>query len=65
MLLHRIERHLRERRLTPSRFGREAVGDPHLVQDLRNGRELRPATLRRIIDFMEAAPELSRRGRAR
>ena len=44
MLLQRIERHLRKGRIAPTRFGRDAVADPCLVFDLRNGRELRPAT---------------------
>lgn len=34
--------------MTHSRFGRVAVADPRLVSDLRNGRELRPATARTI-----------------
>ena len=31
MLLTRIERHLRARRMSPTRFGRLAVGDPNLI----------------------------------
>ena len=38
-LLRRIERHLRRHAIAPTRFGREAVRDPRLVYDLRNGRE--------------------------
>jgi hypothetical protein len=53
MLLTRIERHLRRRRMTPTRFGREAVGDPNLVQQLKDGRELRSATLQRIVDYLD------------
>lgn len=52
MLLQRIERHLRARKMTPTRFGREAIGDPNLVEQLRNGRELRSATAQRIIDWL-------------
>jgi 2,4-dienoyl-CoA reductase-like NADH-dependent reductase (Old Yellow Enzyme family) len=52
MLLQRIERHLRTRRMPPTRFGREAVGDPNLVDQLRSGRELRAATAQRIIDYL-------------
>lgn len=52
MLLQRIENHLRRRRMTPTRFGREAVGDPNLVSQLKDGREPRSATLRRIIDYL-------------
>jgi hypothetical protein len=52
MLLQRIERHLRARRMTPTRFGREAVGDPNLISQLRDGREPRAATARRILDYL-------------
>lgn len=53
MLLQRIEQHLRRRRMTPTRFGREAVGDPNLIAQLRDGRELRTATAQRLIDYLE------------
>lgn len=52
MLLLRIERHLRHRRMSPTRFGREAVGDPNLLTQLRDGRELRNATAQRIVDYL-------------
>lgn len=53
MLLQRIERHLRMRRMPPTRFGREAVGDPNLVSQLKDGRELRTATLQRVVDYLD------------
>ncbi len=52
-LLHRIERHLRASGTPPSRFGREATGDPQLVHDLRLGREPRPATVARISAYLD------------
>ncbi len=52
MLLQRIENHLRRRRMTPTRFGREAVGDPNLVSQLKDGRELRTATFQRVVDYL-------------
>jgi hypothetical protein len=52
MLLTRIERYMRRRRMSPTRFGREAVGDPNLLSQLRDGRELRSATLQRIVDYL-------------
>lgn len=52
MLLQRIERHLRVRRMSPTRFGREAVGDPNLLSQIRDGRELRAATVQRIVDYL-------------
>lgn len=54
MLLLRIERHLRMRRMSSTRFGREAVGDPNLIAQLRDGREPRTATIRRIVDYLDA-----------
>ncbi len=53
MVLQRIERHLRMRRMPPTRFGREAVGDPNLVSQLKDGRELRTATLQRVVDYLD------------
>lgn len=53
MLLVRIERHLRMRRMSPTRFGRDAVGDPNLISQLRDGRELRTATAQRVVDYLD------------
>jgi hypothetical protein len=53
MLLQRIEKHLRRRHMSPTRFGREAVGDPNLVLQMKDGRELRSATLQRVIDYLD------------
>lgn len=41
-ILGKVERYLREHGLPQTKFGRLAVGDPRLVGDLRNGREMRP-----------------------
>jgi hypothetical protein len=54
-LLRRIEIHLRRSDTPPSRFGRQALGDPGLVKDLRNGREPRPATIRRLCEYLARA----------
>lgn len=54
-LLPRIERHLRRTGLSASTFGREAVGDPRLVADLRCGRYLRPWLARRVEAHLAAA----------
>lgn len=53
-LLQTIERHLRTSGVPPTRFGREAVGDPRLVGDLKRGREPRPETAARIFAFIDA-----------
>jgi 2,4-dienoyl-CoA reductase-like NADH-dependent reductase (Old Yellow Enzyme family) len=52
-LLKRIEEHLKRRRISATRFGRESVRDPQLVHDLRCGRYLRSATARRIVDYLD------------
>jgi hypothetical protein len=51
-LLRRIERHLRQSGMTPTRFGREAVNDPRFVQDLRAGREPRAHTAARVAAYL-------------
>ena len=47
-LLQRIEKHLRTSGTAPTRFGRDVVGDPRFVLDLRNGRAPREATIKRV-----------------
>ncbi len=54
MLLRRIERHLKRTRTPPTRFGRDAIGDPNFVFNLRDGREPRPKTLVRVLSFIDA-----------
>jgi len=51
-LLRTIEQHLRRTGTPATRFGRDAVKDPRFVLDLRNGREPRPSTERRVIAHM-------------
>jgi hypothetical protein len=55
-LLHAIEACLRATRLPPSRFGRNAVGDPRLVHDLRRGREPGPAMEQRVRAYIANLP---------
>lgn len=52
-LLRRIEIYLRRSGTAPTRFGRDAVGDPRFVFDLRNGREPRPATRARVAAWLD------------
>lgn len=59
-LLRRIERHLQSSGTAPTRFGREAVGDPRFVLDLRNGRAPRPATIARVEAHLQASAEAAR-----
>ena len=53
-LLREVERFLRQSEIAPTRFGREAVGDPRFVFDLRNGRDPRPQTVARVRAYLEA-----------
>ena len=45
-LLREVEKFLRQNETAPTRFGREAV-----VFDLRNGRDPRPQTVRRVLAY--------------
>ena len=59
VLMIRIDRFLREARMAPTRFGRDAVGDPNFVLDLRDGRIPRSATAKRVVAFIHAHEPLS------
>jgi len=52
-LRRRIELYLRRTSMTPTRFGRDAMGDPRFVLDLRNGRELREKTEKRAHAWLD------------
>lgn len=52
LILKEIEIFLRNTGMAPTRFGRDAVRDPRLVFDMRNGREPTPRMIRRIEHFM-------------
>lgn len=52
-LLREVEKFLRVRQVAPTRFGRDVVGDPRFVFDLRNGREPRPQTVARVRRYLE------------
>ena len=54
-LLRRIELHLRRSGTAPTRFGRDAMGDPRFVFDLRRGREPRPRVTARIGAYLDEA----------
>ncbi len=53
-LLREVEKFLNRSKIAPTRFGRDAVGDPRFVFDLRRGREPRPGTEKRVRAFLEA-----------
>jgi hypothetical protein len=54
-LLRRIERYLRRSGTPATRFGREAVRDPRIVKDMRNGREPGPKMIARLSDYLDMA----------
>jgi hypothetical protein len=51
-LIWKIERFLRASGLPPTKFGRLAINDPRLIDDLRNGRQPRADTVARIEAFI-------------
>jgi hypothetical protein len=57
MLLHQIERFLRQTDMPWTKFGRLAAHDPRFVADLRNGRIPRARTAARIEEFMKSYKE--------
>ncbi len=60
-LLRRIERHLHDTGVAATRFGREVLGDPRFVDDLRRmGRVPRPRTERRIDAYLASGKGLDR-----
>ncbi len=56
-MLVEIDRYLRATGMSPSRFGRLAVNDPRLVQDLRKGRTLGRSVVLRIECFIAGQRE--------
>jgi hypothetical protein len=53
-LIELIDDHLRLTGLSATRLGREAIGDPRIVFDLRAGRTLRTRTRQRLMTWLEA-----------
>ncbi|HWT14041.1 MAG TPA: hypothetical protein VN231_14905 [Allosphingosinicella sp.] len=54
LLIELIEAYMRQTKMSSSRFGRDAVGDPNFVTGLRDGRRPRKATVQRVIAYLEA-----------
>lgn len=52
MLIRKIEVFLRRTGMPATKFGRLAAHDPRFVSDLRQGREPRSSTVRRMEHFM-------------
>lgn len=51
-ILTDIEAFLKAQAMTPTAFGRAALGDPRFVFQVRDGRRLWPQTERTVRDFM-------------
>jgi hypothetical protein len=54
-LLRKIEIFMREQRIAPTRFGREAARDPRLIFDFRRGRKAGRKLTARIEAYMKGA----------
>lgn len=52
-----IEAHLKQTGTSASRFGREVVGDPNFVSDLRDGRKPNLALAGKVFAFIKAREE--------
>jgi hypothetical protein len=52
-LRRRVEKYLRQSGRTATSFGREVLGDPCFVFDLRKGRQLRPPTANRVSAWLD------------
>ena len=63
MLLQRIEQHLKSTSTPPTRFGRDALGDPKFVFQLRAGREPRAVTVSRVLAYIERQQRRAGAGR--
>jgi len=50
--LSAVEEFLKSAGVSPTAFGRDALGDPGFVFDLRNGRRLWPETAEKVRDFI-------------
>jgi hypothetical protein len=47
-----VSNHLRDTGTPPTRFGRDAAGDPRLFTDLRRGRAVGPKLAARVIAYI-------------
>lgn len=52
-LLRDVEKYLKASNVAAARFGRDAMGDPRFVFDLRNGREPRQNTVRKVRAYLD------------
>lgn len=57
LVIAKIDDFLHKTGMPWSRFGRLATGDPRFVEDVRNGRTLRPRTEQRVAAFINTYRE--------
>ena len=62
--LELIERHLKERGIKASRFGKDVFGDPGFVFELRRGRQPNLASVNKALDFIASAAPVEPEGAA-
>jgi hypothetical protein len=53
-LLREVENYLKTTNVPSARFGRDVMRDPRFVFDLRNGREPRSRTEKRVRAYLDA-----------
>jgi hypothetical protein len=63
-LLASIDAFLERHDMAPTRFGRDATGEPQLIQSIREGRSPSLNTLQRIAEFMRAKDAAADQGDA-
>ena len=51
-ILPKIRRFIEKNAVPETMFGLRAAGDPNLLDDLKQGRELRRATRQKVADYM-------------
>ena len=58
--LEKVEFFLKKNKLTPTAFGFASANNPTFVFVIRNGRECRESTQKRILDFMNNFEETNK-----
>ena len=61
ILIEQIDAYLRVTKMSASRLGRDALGDPQFVFQLREGREPRSRTVNRMMDYLQQHEPRERR----
>ncbi len=62
-LLKEIQAFLKRHQMAPSRFGRDAMGDPNFVATLSESRDVKSLTIEYLRKWIADYPKVSRRAR--